>query len=383
MSYQSFPWQVGDSKSFEKLVSLYLPVLKGKTVLDVGCNAGFFCGWAAFQQAGKVKGIDHNPSFIEQARQWFEGCSFYCMSWDDLGLEKYDLILCLSAIHYAKDQKALIDLLMSRLNPGGVLVLEMGIAPGGADEFVKVDRSIDSRYFPTHSKLRSMLSEYTFKAIGQSVPQAGDPLPRYIYHVQQAKPLAILFMDGHYAGKTSVALKIINPAIPRLSGDAVYAKIANKELQVPSSLSELVQFDAETKNIDSAMLTNNICKAGLLPQLALIYADLAGKKDFILDTFVPVDYQLELCEIMEKAGYFIVDVNLYPERQDPWPRTRPPHSQYSAYMDYLSELASIDEAEYLAANPDVAQAVAAGKIPSGQVHYWAFGKREKRKTRPE
>lgn len=383
MSYQSFPWQVGDSKSFEKLVGLHLPALKGKSVLDVGCNAGFFCGWAAFQQAAKVKGIDHNPSFIEQARQWFETCSFSCMSWDDLGLEKYDLILCLSAIHYAKDQKALIDLLMNRLSSGGMLVLETGIAPGELDEFVKVERSIDCRYFPTFSKLHSMLADYTFKAIGLSVPQAGDPLPRYVYHIQHAKPLAILFLDAHYTGKTRVASKIINPSIPRISGDAIYYKIANKEIAAPSALSDLVQSVGQTKHINSSLLTKNICEAGLLSQLVMLYLGLAGQKDFILDTFVPVEYQLELCEVIEREGYFVVDVNLYPERKDPWPRMRPPYSQYSAYMEDLSRLASVDEEEYLAANPDVAQAVADGKIPSGQFHYWAFGKREKRKTRPE
>ena len=51
MSYQSFPWQAGDSDSVGKLCSLFLPDLKGKRVLDVGCNTGFFCGWAAYKQA--------------------------------------------------------------------------------------------------------------------------------------------------------------------------------------------------------------------------------------------------------------------------------------------------------------------------------------------
>jgi len=95
VAYQSFPWQAGDSHSFEKLTALYLPALQGKSVLDIGCNAGFFCGWAAFQGAAKVRGIDSNPAFIEQARLWFEECSFACMKWEDLDSEQYDLILCL------------------------------------------------------------------------------------------------------------------------------------------------------------------------------------------------------------------------------------------------------------------------------------------------
>ena len=233
MTYQSFPWQAGDSRSFEKLAALYLPALKGKSVLDVGCNAGFFCGWAAFQQASRVRGIDNNQAFIEQARLWFEECSFGCQSWEELGPEKYDLILCLSAIHYAKDQQQLLDLLMSRLKPGGLLALELGIAPGEADEFVAVKRSIDSRFFPTKLKLRNMLAPYTFKYIGPSVDQAGDPLPRHVYHISHALPLAVLFLDEHYSGKTRVAERILSPTLQRLSGDAIYRRIAEGKLEAP------------------------------------------------------------------------------------------------------------------------------------------------------
>ena len=52
------------------------------------------------------------------------------------------------------------------------------------------------------------------------------------------------------------------------------------------------------------------------------------------------------------------------------------------YPDSLAERSPIDEAAYLAANPDVAQAAAEDKLPSGQFHYRFFGKREKRKLKP-
>lgn len=123
MSYQSFPWAAGDSESFEKLRRLQIPSLKGKSFLDVGCNEGFFCGYADFLKADKVVGIDINPKFIQTAKILFPNCEFICESWDDLGAEKYDVILNASAIHYAKDQKEFLDLLISRLKPGGTLIL--------------------------------------------------------------------------------------------------------------------------------------------------------------------------------------------------------------------------------------------------------------------
>ena len=382
MSYQSFPWQAGDSRSLEKLAALYLPALRGKTVLDVGCNAGFFCGWAAFQGAAKVRGIDSSPAFIDQAKLWFEDCSFACMSWEDLGPEKYDLILCLSAIHYAKDQQNLLDMLMSRLNPGGLLVLELGIAPGEAAEFVPVKRSIDTRFFPTKAKLQAMLAPYTFKYIGPSVDQAGDPLPRYVYHVCNALPLAVLFLDEHYTGKTRTAAAMIRPEIPRLSGDGIYRRIADRKLEAPEALRVLIKTEPGTGHIDSASVTLAVCEAGLLPQLAGLYAQLAAGKDFVLDTYIPEAYQEDLAGELERAGFFVANVSLRGVREQAWLRLRPPMREYEAYMDSLLARSQIDEEAYLAANPDVARAVAEGKLPSGQVHYWFFGKREKRKLRP-
>ena len=382
MAYQSFPWQAGDSRSFEKLAALYLPVLQGKSVLDVGCNAGFFCGWAAFQGATRVRGIDSNPAFIEEARLWFEECSFACIQWEDLDLEQYDLILCLSAIHYANDQKYLLDMLMSRLKPGGLLVLELGVAPGEADEFVSVKRSIDTRLFPTKAKLHSMLAPYAFKYIRRSVEQVGDPLPRHVYHVYNTMPLAVLFMDGHYSGKTRTAAAIIKPELKRLSGDAIYQRIFEKTLDAPPELSALVQPVPGTEHIDCALVAEAICEAGLLPQLAGIYAQLAAGTDFVLDAYIPKPYQEALAAALSEAGFFLVNVHIPGAVDQAWTRPRPPFAAYAAYMENLAERSRIDEAAYLAANPDVAKAVAEGKLPSAQVHYWFFGKREQRKLKP-
>lgn len=381
MAYQSFPWQQGDSRSFEKLVGLYLPVLKGKTLLDVGCNTGYFCGWAAFQGAAAVRGIDANPAFVSQAAALFPECSFACMSWDDLGPETFDVILCISAIHYAKDQQELIGKLMDRLNPDGVLVLEIGVAPGAEDAFIEVKRSIDTRLFPTRAKAASMLARYAFKVLGQSVPQGGDPVPRFIYHVTHARPHAVTFLDGHYAGKTSAIAALLRPEIRRISGDAVYRDIAAGKLAVSASLRETITYAPGTDHIDSALVTENICDKGLLPALVAVFWRAADGKDFILDHFIPPRHRPDVHAMLHANGYFVVDASLFEAAYPPWTRKRPPFRQYEAYTRYLEKRYAVNEEEYLAANPDVAKAVAEGKLPSGQYHYMHFGKREKRKLR--
>lgn len=382
MPYQTFPGQTGDSNSFGKLLALYLPGLKGKSVLDVGCNTGFFCGWAAFQQARRVRGLDRNPACIVEAASWFPDCSFLCRDWEDLGQEKFDVILCLSSIHYSRDQQALLDKLMARLNPDGVLVLELGVVAGNGEDFVPVRRSIDTRYFPTRKKLQAMLSAYSWKYIGRSVDQAGDPVPRHVYHVYHRRPRAILFLDRHYTGKTMTAEAIINKEIPRISGDSVYARIARGQLAVPEELRRLVGYTPGTEHLDSAAITRSICASGRMPLLAEVFAGLADNRDFVLDAYLPEDCREEFADRLEQAGFFVVAISLHEAQKRHWTRQRPPYDQYQAYLAHLDTLCDIDEAAYLAANPDVARAVAEGKIPDARHHYRMFGRHEKRKLQP-
>jgi SAM-dependent methyltransferase len=379
MGYQSFPWQRGDSRSFEKLVCLYLPALKGRSLLDVGCNTGYFCGWAAFQGAGRVRGIDRDPNFIAQARLFSPNCSFACMSWQDLGPELYDVVLCLSAIHYAENQKELIDALMRRVRPGGLFVLELGVAPGGEETFVPVKRAMDTRFFPTKAMLHAMLQGYVFRRIGQSVSQTGDPIPRHVYHISHKLPVALLLMDEHYTGKTSMAKTVLRPDMPCLAGDAVYRKIASGELAVSEQLRPFFAVDPATGHLNSAAATSCVCRAGLLPELLAVFANMAGKRDFALDNYVPAAYREAARSILRDAGYFVADLSIAQAKTTDWIRVRPPFAQYQAYARHLEQQGLVDEQAYLRANPDVAKAVAEGKMPNAQFHYFHFGRREGRK----
>lgn len=184
MAYQSFPWQEGDSKSFEKLKALQLPKLVGKKVLDIGCNTGFFCGYSEFCKAKYVLGIDKNESFIGEAKKLFPNSTFECKDWSELDDTKYDIILFLSAIHYAQDQEQSINFLMDHLENNGKLILEIGIAPGIENDFATVIRNVgDKRLFPTFTKMHNILSKFSYTYIGPSINQSGDPIPRHVYHI--------------------------------------------------------------------------------------------------------------------------------------------------------------------------------------------------------
>ena len=378
MAYQSFPWQPGDSQSLQKLVSLYLPDLKGKKVLDAGCNAGFFCGWAEFSQAKYVLGVDINPDYLKEAKKWFPRCRFHCGSWDSFVDTGFDVVLLLSALHYAQDQQQSLDSLMRRLDTEGVLVLELGIAPGADDVFVTVQRQIDTRQFPTWAKLRSMLRNYTYKIIGPSVDQAGDPVPRYVVHVRHKKPVGILLLGNAYSGKSFLSKTIFREGLPVISGDILLMELSKGEKPAPAALGDFLQ-GKPLDNLASLML--GLCHAGLLRCYTDVILQVADHKDFVFEGFVPENFHREFMENLHDRGIYVVDVAVYSAMRNPLALPVPSEETLVEFVEFLKAKFGFDEEAYLAANPDVAEAVVNKTVRSGFAHYVYLGRRENRKLR--
>ncbi|MEO1240477.1 MAG: methyltransferase domain-containing protein [Pseudomonadota bacterium] len=89
----------------------------GKSVLDVGCNAGFFSFVAADRGASSVYGLDNNSKYIEQAKfantvrgdniRFQEGSATHLTS-----LKKtFDITLCIGLLYHVSDiYKAIKDI---------------------------------------------------------------------------------------------------------------------------------------------------------------------------------------------------------------------------------------------------------------------------------
>lgn len=381
MGYQSFPWVRGDSESYKKLLALQLPSLEGKTFLDVGCNEGFFCGYAEFLGAKSVTGVDIDPRFLTVARALFPGCTFLCEDWENLGEERYDVILNASAIHYARDQKKFLDMLMSRLEPWGTLVLEIGVAPGEANEFAEVRRSIDTRLFPTRAKLAEMLDGYAWKLISRSVPQAGDPIPREVYHISRKLPFAILVLDDPHAGKSFTVRQIFKPEIRRISGDVLYYAVADGTCAAPASITDIVM--QNKKRMDCGSITYQIFKKGFFSDFCQWLAETGAQQDFILDMYIPGLGRRDLARYLETCGYYVVNIQLQKALSRPRAKEMAPRGSCARYMDHLRNEFMINVEDYLAANPDVAEALREGRIRSAFEHYIFHGRAEGRKLAPE
>ena len=306
--YQSFPGAPGDSLTLDKLKRLSLPELEGKAFLDVGCNEGFFCGFAKHLGAARSVGVDHARGFIERARRRFPGCEFHAHGWDALPAGPFDVILLASALHYADDQEALLHKLVQHLSQDGVLVVELGIVTSKNSEWVKVERGSDERLFPTMPKLREILAPYAWKWMGPSVAQSGDPVARHVLHVSRRRRAAYLLMQPPAYGKSSIARSLFPKAsIPVISGDVVIGRIAAGKQEAPEELAEAIKDDYSPFRIDLAI--ERIFDRGLAPALVALWIAQAGTDDFGLDMYVPSAHQATVRTLLIDAGYLPVTLD--------------------------------------------------------------------------
>jgi len=91
--------------------------LTGRTVLDVGCNGGFYSIEMKRRGAERVLGIDADDGYLEQARFAAEVCGvdieFRRMSVYEVGQlrERFDLVLFLGVLYHLRHPLLALDLL--------------------------------------------------------------------------------------------------------------------------------------------------------------------------------------------------------------------------------------------------------------------------------
>lgn len=213
MPYQTFPGQPGDSDSEAKWRGMFLDPerVAGASVLDLGCNEGFFLGKMRACGAAVVMGVDRDREAIKAAQERLPEGGFCCVDWTKFLRrfpEPFDYILWLSSMHYADDPAEMLALIRSHLRPGGKLILECGVVVGEYDlgrQWVLSRRGEALVRHPTALLLADLLAGYAVRRVGRSVPQDGDPVQRFCYHCTPREPIAYLVSGPGEAGKTVAA----------------------------------------------------------------------------------------------------------------------------------------------------------------------------------
>lgn len=214
-----------------------MPKLKGKSFLDVGCNAGFFCGEALRQNAKRVVGIDQSSKFIDDAKKRYPQAEFLNQSWDYLPQEKFDVIIMLSALHYEKNPKELLNRIYNHLSDDGLFVLETGVSHEPIKRWIEVPRGVGSVLYPSYDLLiNTLLGEFAARQIGKSVDQKGDPLSRYVFHCRKWNPVCVVLSGKSGVGKSNIERRLSNQGCTVISTDALLWRAKNFPIEVSSKV---------------------------------------------------------------------------------------------------------------------------------------------------
>jgi tRNA (mo5U34)-methyltransferase len=95
--------------------------LGGRTVLDVGCNAGFFSLQLKRRNAARVVAVDHDPRYLAQARLAAEvsglEVEFRELSVYDVARlgERFDLVLFMGVLYHLRHPLLALDLLRAHV----------------------------------------------------------------------------------------------------------------------------------------------------------------------------------------------------------------------------------------------------------------------------
>lgn len=103
---------------FETFAHVLPDDLEGCSVLDIGCNAGFYSFEMKRRGAGRVLGIDSDPRYLEQAgfaaaELGHADCEFRQMSvWQiaELG-ERFDLVIFMGVLYHLRHPLLALDLI--------------------------------------------------------------------------------------------------------------------------------------------------------------------------------------------------------------------------------------------------------------------------------
>ena len=120
--------------------------LSGRTVLDIGCNAGFYSMEMKRRGAARVLGVDSDERYLAQARFAADACDldieFRRMSVYDLPSlgERFDLVLFMGVLYHLRHPLLALDILRHDI-VGGLLVFQSMLRGSGDVPQVREDYS--------------------------------------------------------------------------------------------------------------------------------------------------------------------------------------------------------------------------------------------------
>lgn len=106
-----------------------IPVLRNKSVLDLGCGFGWHCRYAREQHADSVIGVDISEKMLQKARELTNdsAISYLQMPIEDIQFsdEQFDVVISSLAFHYIESFDMICDKVYQSLKPKGVFLFSV------------------------------------------------------------------------------------------------------------------------------------------------------------------------------------------------------------------------------------------------------------------
>lgn len=167
---------------FDPLVALCGGSLRGKRVLDLGCNAGFWSLAAIEAGCEFVCGVDGREMHIDQARLVFEASGvdpgryrFLRSDLFDLNMEElgaFDVVLCLGLLYHVNRPVELLERIRSRNTD--LLLIDTSLHPGVEpvlhlqhDDLADPRSAVESTlvFFPTSAAVIEMVRCFGYRGL--------------------------------------------------------------------------------------------------------------------------------------------------------------------------------------------------------------------------
>ncbi len=322
MMYQTHePGKPGMSDSFKKLARLRLPDdLRGKRVLDIGCNEGLFCRIAKERGAERVVGIDFDSFRMDAARERYGalGIDFRLQTWDRLPEGEFDYVIWASGMQYEPDPRKVTEQVLQCLAADGTFILECGVVDSGFSETRYFVRHSDVRSYPTITYLlEEILDGFAARDIAPAEMAEGDPVPRMVFHCRRAKPEILIVRGGTGDGKSSFAQRNFrNSATKTIHLDHVISWLALAKF-APTPLVKFLQENLNPKSLGPLYVA--VDEHGLTEEYVALIVGLVSPHDrlTVIEGFL-TDRQLEKLKRLAVPGYFVWEAKRIQPQDAPW-----------------------------------------------------------------
>jgi SAM-dependent methyltransferase len=181
--------------------------LKGKRVLDIGCNLGVMCRMAADAGAKSVHGVDIRRDYIEQARELWPDLTFSCTPAEGI-TGTYDVIIMSAMFHYLRDPEKAMNQVARCLDPDGVVTMDVWLHETENDVPMQFWDEKRNKWIPNHAGFVK-LGCGSFMALEQhDKVLSPDDSERFAYCLWYPSPTpakAVIIHGPGGSGKTTLA----------------------------------------------------------------------------------------------------------------------------------------------------------------------------------